>query len=91
MQNFGKLCLRAARIVAQSVDQVDLRRADSVLAQRAEYQLFRFPRDLCDFPFGNIHNSSEKNNDVYTSLYIHHYSTPGKKVNSKVGFFRTHY
>ena len=55
MQKLGERSLRAAGMVAQRVDQIDLRRADALLAQREQHQLFRLARDLGDFPFRNVH------------------------------------
>ena len=50
-----RLC--TAGIVAQGVDQVDLRRADAGFPHGAQNQLFRLPGDFGDFPFRNVHGS----------------------------------
>ena len=54
VQKLGQLCLGAAGVVAQCMDQVDLRRADSLFPYGEQDQLFRFPRDLCDFSLGDV-------------------------------------
>ena len=68
MQNFRQLCLRAARIVPQRVDQIDLRRADPILAQGKQNQFFRLPGDFGNFPFGNVHVGSSAETRW---LYVH--------------------
>lgn len=56
MQQLCQRRLRAAGMVAQSVNQVNFRRADALFSQRAQNQHFRLARNFCDFPFRNIHS-----------------------------------
>ena len=51
-------CLRAAGMVAQGVDQVDLRRTDALLPQGQQHQLFRFPGDFGDLPVCFVHKDT---------------------------------
>ena len=51
----GILTPKDEAVVAQCMDQVDLRRADSLFPHGEQDQLFRFPRDLCDFSLGDVH------------------------------------
>ena len=55
VQKLRERGLRAAGVMAQRVDQIDLCRADALLPQREQHQLLRFPRDLGDLPFRNVH------------------------------------
>ena len=87
MQNLRELCLRAAGIVPQRMDQIDLRRADPLCAQHAQNQLLRLACDLRNLPFRSVHRyASASENDVYTSLYIHHYTREKREVNRLLSF-----
>ena len=41
--------------VAARMDEVDLRCADALFPQGQQDEFLCFPRDFCDFPFGDIH------------------------------------
>ena len=57
VQKLGKCRLRAARVVAQGVNQIDFRRADVCFAQCAQDELFRLARNFGNFSLCNIHDS----------------------------------
>lgn len=70
VQNFRKLCLCAAGIVPQRMNQIDLCRTNAFFPQREKYKLFRFSGNFCNFPFGNVHFSSAPRFVVYALLYV---------------------
>ena len=55
VQQFRQRRLCAAGMMAQRVNQVDFRRADALFPQGQQDEFLCFPRDFCDFPFGDIH------------------------------------
>ena len=55
VQQFRQRRLCAAGMVPQRVNQINFCRADALFAQGQQDEFLCFPRDFCDFPFGDIH------------------------------------
>lgn len=56
MENLRQLRLRAAGLMTQCMDQIDLRRSNARFPQGQQNQLLRFPGNLRDFSSCDIHN-----------------------------------
>ena len=56
VQQLGQRRLGAAGVMAQRVDQVDLRRANALFPQGKQYQLLCLAGNFGNFAFGNIHS-----------------------------------
>ena len=67
----GILTPKDEAVVAQCMDQVDLRRAHVLFPQRPQHQLLRLAGDFCDLPLCNIHEHLRFPKEVAaTSLYV---------------------